>query len=329
MKTHTTVEIPDFPGFYEIPQFSRYGVSRSGEVINKISGKIIAGSKNPSGYHNFRLTDDFGYCYTYGRHRLLCDVFKAESKFHQKCVVNHLNGVKGDDRLDNLEWTTQQENTHHAGAMGMSPKCLPVAVRCADTKIVEFFPSVIACAEKLGMSKDAVAWRLRFKGRRLFPERKQYRSGLEERPWFDFDDIDTALNENGTCRPILTRNVLSGQIKSYSKMVDLANELGVSPATVTVWLKNKKQPVLPGFIQLKWVNDKTPWRIVVDPVAEMAKFSNKKPVKTICSLTGNVNIYPSAIDCAKANNLKPTALNHRLKSNGKKIFSDNKSYMYY
>lgn len=329
MKKIDPVKVPGYDEFYEIPNYSRYGVSKDGRVLNKLTNKELSGSVNPDGYHNFRLTDDLGYCYTYGRHRLLCDVFKADSKKTQIDIVNHRNGVKGDDRLDNLEWTTYQGNIEHAGANGLTTKCSPISVRDVDTGEVKKYSSIIAAARDLGMTKDAIVHRVRIGEKRIFPERKQYRSSHEDDPWYDVKDIESALLENGNTKSVVTRNVITGVIKPYKKITDLANELGVSSAAITMWLNRENQPVLPGYIQLKWWNDETPWRTVEDPHLEIAEFTGKKPVVTVNEETGEKRFYSSAIECARVHGLKPTALNHRLKSNGSKVFTDGIRYGYY
>jgi hypothetical protein len=44
-------------------------------------------------------------------HRLVASAFLENKK--NKEEVNHINGIRGDNRLDNLEWTTRSENHFH------------------------------------------------------------------------------------------------------------------------------------------------------------------------------------------------------------------------
>lgn len=328
MTDRLPINADGFPGFFEVPGFNRYCVNKEGIVVNKLSGKVVHGSTNPAGYHNYRLTDDQGYCYTYGRHRLLCDVFKRHLKYREDLVVNHRNGIKGFDELNNLEWLSTKENIEHAGAMGLSLKCRPISVRNVDTGIVLDFPSIIECAKHFGLSKDAVNYRVKIGEKRVFPERNQYRYKTEE-PWYIPNRIENKLFENGRSRAIMVRNLLNGKIKTYRNITSLAEELQVLIPTITNWLSQKDQPVIPGFLQLKWAFDCNDWRPVEDPYLEVSDFNKLKPIQITDEKTQVKKIYLSRAECCKELGIHYATLDYRVKTNGQRVFKDGKRYQFY
>lgn len=82
----------------------------------KISGKVLATRVRKDGYLTVNLNVN-GKGYQYAVHRLIASVFVENASSNP--LVNHKNGIKTDNRAENLEWVTHQQNTDHAIAIGL------------------------------------------------------------------------------------------------------------------------------------------------------------------------------------------------------------------
>lgn len=96
----------------EIKDFPRYFVSKRGNVYSHHSKNMIELKRCPTkdGYLRVCLwKNGKGVCKTI--HRLVAEAFIPNPE--NKPQINHKNGNKKDNRVQNLEWSTQSENQLH------------------------------------------------------------------------------------------------------------------------------------------------------------------------------------------------------------------------
>lgn len=94
-----------------------YQVSNLGQLKNIKHNRLLTGAINRYGYVSVVLIKDKKVKNT-RMHRLIAETFIPNPK--NKNQVNHINGIKTDNRVENLEWVSNHENVIHAWENGLT-----------------------------------------------------------------------------------------------------------------------------------------------------------------------------------------------------------------
>ena len=108
-------DIPGFEGMYQCSDIGNVkGLDRlvpCGKKTNSIKGQIIKPKIDRYGYPHLHISKD-SKKFFFTVHRLVASTF-IENK-ENKPQVNHINGIKTDNRIENLEWCNNSENILHS-----------------------------------------------------------------------------------------------------------------------------------------------------------------------------------------------------------------------
>lgn len=141
-----------------IPGFERYLISNLGRVFSKITNRVMKPSKDGGGYLQVKLWKNGGV-YPKRVNRLVLEAFcpTADSTLQ----ANHINGIKTDNRLENLAWVTASDNIRHSvyqlgNTHGRKPKTIGKFDK--DGKLLAIYRSTYEASRETGVQQGNI-WR--------------------------------------------------------------------------------------------------------------------------------------------------------------------------
>jgi hypothetical protein len=177
-----------------------------------------------------RTTEKFGSYKHIGKthaHVLVAETFipKPESE-NQRFTVNHKDGRKWNNSLDNLEWLSYSDNSYHAYENSLRTDNLSLKSKNLLTNCVTEYYSLINCSKHFGVNPSRVHGYINRKRRNVlflgkhllvrkneeFPEETDYKTWLTDSSYRDL-----AIINNGGKTVLFT-----------NKITDLSDHLRIS-----------------------------------------------------------------------------------------------------
>ena len=136
---------------------TNYLISINGQVYNKQTKILLKQTPNNSGYIRYTLRIN-GKNVSKLAHILVMETW-GQKQLDSTQVINHKDGNKTNNNLDNLEICSKKENALHS-CYTLKKNVKPV-IRIIDGEIIEEYPSIIEAARHLNITDGAIRYALK------------------------------------------------------------------------------------------------------------------------------------------------------------------------
>lgn len=153
-----------------IKDFNGYFVSDEGKIFSNVYHPIknkykkyikLKTEESNKGYLYLTLCKDKKH-YQKSVHRLVAEAFIPNPD--NKPEVNHKNGIKADNRVDNLEWVTGSENVKHRfnilnkhNKKGKDNSCSKIVLQIKNDKIISVFYGTHEAERETGITRQSIS----------------------------------------------------------------------------------------------------------------------------------------------------------------------------
>ena len=148
-----------------------YYVRDNGTIYSAKRNKVLSPQLDKNGYEKVQMISDDGKRHRYSVHRLVLENFQPVENMHD-LQVNHKDGNKRNNKLENLEWVTGEQNIAHAIENGLRAK-INGSAKLTCKQVREIFiransgETNVALGQEFGINPDQIG---RIKNKRSWKE---------------------------------------------------------------------------------------------------------------------------------------------------------------
>lgn len=207
------------PGFRYIPCYPRYAIDECGTILDTESGMVVDKLKiDDDGYAGAYIYSPDANANRWVRvHRLKALAWIANSDYNVRPYINHINGIRSDNALGNLEWCSAKENAEHAIATGLIATQLKMKVRDVVTGKITTYDSISDLSKSLGTGSGLSSTTISFKlPGHLWKGRYEIKHLEDESPWYHEDE--DVVHSKKAHYTITVTNVSSEDVQKFNSV---------------------------------------------------------------------------------------------------------------
>ncbi len=223
----TTVEIwkdiPEFENWYQastlgnIRSVDRYvNYKTTGQAFKK--GKVLCPKKSNKGYLEVVLVKNGKYFYKRVHQLVAITFIPNPCKYNS---INHINEIKTDNRVSNLEWCTQKDNSD-----AYVRSRINVFQYDLNGKLVKIWHSISNAAKSVSGDKTGIqhccAGKL-----------KTYKNYIWSYCTISSEDIKSRKTNNN-CSKVIQIDLNGNILHSYNSMAEAAKSVGCNPSAISM-----------------------------------------------------------------------------------------------
>ena len=218
--------------FYYIPGFSSYVISKTGILFSTLTNREISQYSDKDGYLMVGVNPDVGSRRAISIHRLLALTFLGYPASVDLLDVNHIDGIKSNFSLSNLEWATRKRNCDHAYSTGLRSDNIQIVVRNYFTEEINTYYSEEECGRKLGLNGWTIGLRAQTDGKKLYYPGLQFKKITSTTPWISFKDPILSMLLSGSPVTVILIHRVTGSKLEFPSIKAASVFLGSTRKTV-------------------------------------------------------------------------------------------------